>query len=445
MLIRLQIENWQSFRGATEFSLIASRERQHRERLPRLPRPDLHVLPVAAVYGANASGKSNLFRALAFARKLVVEGTATDASTGVEPFRLGRDTMAQPTRFRFEILADEVVYEFGFVVDAKAVREEWLLEVRATTERLLYRRRAGNIEFGPAHENDAFLAFAFQGTRDNQLFLTNSVGQKVDRFKPVHDWFRDNLVLVSPDSTFGRMDLFVGDDLARSRGMDLMLARLDTGIVHLKGESLDFDSLPIADDVRRRFLSALDGGQPISAHGGANERLVISRRDGKVEVHRVITQHRHEDCSLVRFEMAHESDGTIRIIDLLPAFLDLADPQCARIYVIDELDRSLHTLLTRRLLEMFLSASGPDTRGQLLFTTHDALLMDQSLLRRDEMWVTERNDSGESMLLSFSEYKDVRYDKDIRKSYLQGRLGGVPRILMAGMFAADGPQEDEPN
>ncbi|MBM4131650.1 ATP-binding protein, partial [bacterium] len=79
MLIRLQIENWQSFRSPAEFSLVASRERQHRDRLPRLLRPDLTVLPVAAVYGANASGKSNLFRALAFARKLVVEGTATDA------------------------------------------------------------------------------------------------------------------------------------------------------------------------------------------------------------------------------------------------------------------------------------------------------------------------------------------------------------------------------
>jgi AAA15 family ATPase/GTPase len=140
--------------------------------------------------------------------------------------------------------------------------------------------------------------------------------------------------------------------------------------------------------------------------------------------------------------MASESDGTVRIIDLLPAFLDLADPGTSRVYVIDELDRSLHTLLTRRLLDVFLGASGPGTRGQLLFTTHDALLMDQSLLRRDEMWVTERDDHGESTLLAFSEYKDVRYDKDIRKSYLHGRLGGVPRLLMAGMFAADAPDGD---
>lgn len=439
MLIRFELENWQSFRRPAAFSLVASRERQHGTRLPRLPKLDLRVLPVAAVYGANASGKSNLFRALGFARKLVVEGTPTDAPTGVDPFRLGRGTSGQPTRFRFEILAEGVAYDFGFVIDARAVREEWLQEITGSSERLLYRRRDGRIEFGPAHREDTFLEFAFRGTRDNQLFMTNAVGQKVDRFKPVFDWFRNSLILISPEATFGRLDLFVGEDRARSWGMDRMLASLDTGIVHLAGEPLEFDSLSLSDDQRRHLLAALDGGQTVSAVLGSNERLVIRRRDGQVLVHRMVTQHRHEDGTLTRFEMASESDGTVRIIDLLPAFLDLADPGTARVYVIDELDRSLHTLLARRLLETFLSASGPDTRGQLLFTTHDALLMDQSLLRRDEMWVTERDDHGESTLLSFSEYKDVRYDKDIRKSYLQGRLGGVPRLLMAGMIASDAP------
>jgi uncharacterized protein len=444
MLIRLEIENWQSFRRPAEFSLIASRERQHGERLPHLHKPDLRVLPVAAVYGANASGKSNLFRALAYARRLVVEGTTPDASTGVEPFRLGRGTLDQPTRFRFEILADGVVYDFGFAADAKAVHEEWLLEITASSERLLYRRRDGRIEFGAAYRDDAFLDFAFRGTRDNQLFLTNAVSQKVDRFKPVYDWFRRQLVMVAPNSTYGRLDLYVGDDGARSRRMDQMLSRLDTGIVRLEGEPLDFDSLPLPDDMRRQLLSGLDSGKMVNLITVANERLVFERRDGQVVAHRVVTKHRHEDGTLTRFDIASESDGTIRLIDLLPAFLDLADPASARVYVIDELDRSLHTLLARRLLEMFLNASGPNTRGQLLFTTHDVWLMDQALLRRDEMWITERDEHGESTLLAFSEYKDVRYDKDVRKSYLQGRLGGVPRLLMAGMFVADEPSGDEP-
>ena len=128
--------------------------------------------------------------------------------------------------------------------------------------------------------------------------------------------------------------------------------------------------------------------------------------------------------------MQQESDGTHRTIDLLPAFLEMADAGSNKVFVIDELDRSMHTLLTRSLLEKYLSGCGPLCRSQLLFTTHDVLLMDQELMRRDEMWVAERDRDGSSTLFSFSEYKDVRNDKDIRKSYLQGRLGGIPRILM---------------
>jgi len=118
-----------------------------------------------------------------------------------------------------------------------------------------------------------------------------------------------------------------------------------------------------------------------------------------------------------------------RAIDLLPVFLDLCADKSHKVYVIDELDRSLYTLLTRNLLEGYLSSCSSQSRAQLLFTTHDVLLMEQELLRRDEMWVAERTASGASSLTSFSEYKDVRYDKDIRKSYLQGRLGGVPRVF----------------
>lgn len=128
--------------------------------------------------------------------------------------------------------------------------------------------------------------------------------------------------------------------------------------------------------------------------------------------------------------MRQESDGSQRVIDLLPAFLELSATQSEKVYVIDEVDRSLHTLLIRCLLEGYLAKCSQNSRSQLLFTTHNVLLMDQDLLRRDEMWIAERNAEGVSSLLSFSEYKDVRYDKDIRKSYLQGRLGGILRILL---------------
>ena len=148
----------------------------------------------------------------------------------------------------------------------------------------------------------------------------------------------------------------------------------------------------------------------------------------------MVTYHPKTDGTVAKFEIRQESDGSQRVIDLLPAFLELAAPGSKKVFVIDEVDRSLHTLLTRRLLQAYLASCSADSRTQLLLTTHDVLLMDQQLLRRDEMWVAERKLNGVSILVSFSDYKDVRYDKDIRKSYLQGRLGGIPRILLGGNF-----------
>ena len=160
-----------------------------------------------------------------------------------------------------------------------------------------------------------------------------------------------------------------------------------------------------------------------------NNQFLITRENGEVIVKKRIAIHKMADGTEANFALSQESDGSQRLIHLLPAFVDLATDDSKRVYVIDEVDRSLHTLLTRCLLEDYLASCGTNNRTQLLLTTHDVLLMDQRWMRRDEMWVTERDNSGASSLLSFSEYPDVRYDKDIRKSYLQGRLGGIPRIV----------------
>ena len=143
-----------------------------------------------------------------------------------------------------------------------------------------------------------------------------------------------------------------------------------------------------------------------------------------------VSYHLKSDGTEAKFEMRQESDGSRRVIDLLPAFLQLSETTAPKVFVIDELDRSLHTILTRRLIEVYLANCSPKTRSQLLLTTHDVLLMDQDIFRRDEMWVVEHDRSGASTLMSFSDYKDIRHDKDVRKSYLQGRLGGIPRILI---------------
>jgi len=435
VLIKFIVENWMSFHNQSSFSMIATREKQHRGRVPLLKKYKTNILPIAAIYGGNASGKTNFFKALNFVRELVVKGTQPDSLISVEPFLLDTKDSEQPTRFSFELLIDETIYEFSFAVTRKEILEEKLVQINSDSETILYNRRDGKPNFDVSLKKDQFLDFAFKGTRDNQLFLTNSVSQKVETFKPVYNWFKDSLVLVAPDSRFTPFEHFLDEEHPHYSLMNKSLSQLDTGIDHLGFQEIPINNITLPESVKTELQENVKEGMTIRMLDGyGKQRFVVTRKNGELIIKKLITYHPKLDGSEAAFEIHQESDGSRRVIDLLPAFLAISVESSKKVFVIDEVDRSLHSILTRQLLELYLESCSPDSRAQLLFTTHDVLLMDQQLLRRDEMWVTERNRQGISTLLSFSEFKDVRYDKDIRKSYLQGRLGGIPRILIGSTF-----------
>lgn len=430
MIISFTIENWMSFRDRVSFSMVASRERKHGERVSRIDKYRTRILPIAALYGGNASGKSNFFKALEFVKKLVVDGTKVDAAISVEPFRLDSKCADLPSRFSLELLIDETIYEYSFAVSRKEVLEEKLVKITGSSETVLYNRKEGKIDFD-LPEKDSFLDFVFRGTRSNQLFLTNSVSQNVEHFRPVYNWFKKNLILVTPESTFGSVEQFIMENSPISTFMNELLPQLDTGIVKLGGVTIPFDSIPYSDDFKTNILQKVKDNSVLSIYNqDTMDRFIIMRKNGKLLTKQLVSYHLTSEGNITRFEIQHESDGTQRILEILPAFSGLRSQELKLVYFIDEIDRSLHTLLTRKLLELYLANCSPENRSQLLFTTHDVLLMDQKLLRRDEMWVAERDETGASDLIAFSEYKDVRFDKDIRKSYLQGRLGGIPSLLL---------------
>ena len=419
-----------SFRDRVTFSMIASRERQHRERVPALKSYRTSVLSMAAIYGGNASGKTNFFKAINFVRDFIVRGTQPDAMIGVEPYRLSKKHAAEPSFFAVEILVEEVIYEYRFSVTRKTVLEEKLTEIRPTSEKVLFSRAADKIEFNTKYEKDEFLRFVFRGTRDNQLFLTNSVFQKVDSFQHIFNWFK-NLNLIAPDARFQPFENFFNEKSPLFDKMSEMLYRLDTGITHLGSEKISFDLLPLPAQLKETLKEQVSEDNIVSLiENATSERYLIFRKDGELAAKKLVAYHTTAEGDEVRFNLKQESDGSLRMIDLLPAFLDMSSTKEPRVFIIDEIDRSLHTLLTRQLLETYLAACSPSSRTQLLITTHDVLLMDQDLLRRDEMWVAERDPSGNSSLVPFSDFQDIRYDKDIRKSYLQGRLGGIPKLLI---------------
>jgi len=443
MLISVSIENWMSFQHKATFSMVASRERQHGERITQLPRYSMRVLPIAAIYGGNASGKTNFFKALAFAKRFIVEGTGFEESIPVEPFLLSQNSASEATKFWFELLIDKEIYEYSFSVTWDRVTEERLVLILRTTEKTLFHRIGDTIEWDQSTEGDKFLKFAFQGTRKNQLFLTNAVFQNVKDFLPIFNWFKNNLVLISPNTRFGPFEFYIDDSKPLSKVMGRFLKQLDTGIEHLGLEEIPFDSMHFPEQLLQQIKRDVTEGKTLNIlDDSTGRRYSITRTEGKLLAKKLMTFHKTQEGNEAMFEIDQESDGSLRALDLLPAFLGLANKSSPKVYVIDEIDRSLHTLLTRNLLERYLASCSSTNRTQLLFTTHDVLLMDQSLLRRDEMWVAERDAQGSSSLTSFSDYKGVRYDKDLRRSYLQGRLGGVPNISLRRTLYPEVEEED---
>ncbi len=435
MIVSFSVENWMSFRDKAVFSMVGSREKQHSERVPKVNKYNAKILPISAIYGGNASGKTNFFKALNFVKYMVTKGTLPDSQIPVKPFLLNPAYPDKQTSFAIEILIDDSIYGLSFSLNRKKIIEEKLVLLNSTGEKVLYHRIEGKKRLDSDIKNiknDEKLNFAFEGTQPNLLFLTNSVSQKIDRFRPVYDWFLYKLVMIAPDMRYGNYDRFINENDPLYEEMKAMLPLLDTGIDSLGYVETPFDSLPFSDKVKNQLLEEISDDETVRLINEiSSERHLISKKNGELVSKKLVANHKNSDGKLMKFNLALESDGTLRIIDLLPAFTLLSHQKNDTVFVIDELDRNLHTLLTKQLIISYLATCSNESRSQLLFTTHDALLMDQNILRRDEMWVTERGDDGCSKIYSFSEFKDIRYDKNILNSYLLGRMGGIPKLLLS--------------
>ncbi len=439
MIIRFTVENWMSFKNIVSLSFLPSRERQHRQRVAHSDNIGINMLPVACVYGGNASGKSNLYKAMAFCQSFIIKTLEPEAFIDIDPFCLDEESMDAPCSFGFDVLIEDQLYEYSFSLSRYKVISESLWVTKKSKRLLQFERKDQIIKFGKELKNNQQTAFIANSTRPNQLYLNACCYQNMDTFKPLFQWFQHSLFMISPKSKFLMHGALFSNAELKKKFED-SLRNLDTGIDKINFEEIPVESIHLPDEIKNRASSLSE--KVTLVFNDKRNTYEVNRSQGKLRTKKLTTSHASMGGNLIKLELHQESDGTQRLIDLLPAFIELQNSSSGITFFIDELDRSLHTLLTRQLLESFLTHCTKDSRNQLIFTTHDVLLMDQDLFRRDEMWVTERNSQGISDLYSFGEFKEVRYDKDIRKSYLQGRLGGIPRFLVEGALSAQCSNED---
>lgn len=443
MLIRFTVENFLSFKDEVEFSMVAGRTRRHKEHIiAGSKKSDVRLLKTAVIYGANASGKSNLIKAMSFARDLIVKGTTGKQRIGVTPFRFDSETVNAPSRFQFEIRCSGNTFSYGFEVDKSRVNSEWLFEIRSSSENMYFERETnlngetsvkfGNLAF-TKEQGEQFFEFVAKGTRENQLFLKECTERNAAIFADINRWFEEKLVLIFPETRPAGVEIAFMNDEEFQNEFVRLLRLFDLGIENVKLEDFDLDAetrIPtevkevIRQDIRE--LSLPRGKHAVIQIPALNIFIFIDENQDPVPK-KFMTMHKVEgQDDHARLEIIEESEGTQRLFEIVPALLELTNVDHERVFVIDELDRRLHALLSYKILELFLTRCARQN-SQLIVTTHEAGILDLELLRRDEVWFIEKNAKGVSVIYSLEEFLP-RYDKDIRRSYLQGRFGAIPLL-----------------
>jgi len=428
VLLEFSVANYRSIKERVTLSLVASKDTTHAENtFPVEGTSDLSLLKSVAIYGANASGKSNLLKALSFIRRFVLT-SASDRQRAdpidVEPFKLDPDTTKQPSEFEVAFILDGERYVYGFTADPEKVHEEWLTAARKKPRVLFRRSSDGDIYFGPSWRGSR--RKLAEMTRPNALFLSVAVQFASTTAEPVFDWFRDSLRAISDEpETESEME-FTIDAFAQYEDFPKHLTRFmkdaDIGIDRFALERVPLTEklLAFPEEVRKQILSDLSQEQ--------QEKLQDAYD------HDVKSVHTSSDGSEVVFDLLKdESAGTIRLFALAGPWHYVLKKGC--VLLVDEIASKLHPLLTHFLVDAIHHAN---TSSQLIFTTHDSSLLNSRLFRRDQIWFTEKDPSGATDLYSLWDYKKTRKDENFRTGYLQGRYGAIPFV---GEFAFDEAEE----
>ena len=442
MLRYLRVRNWKSYYEPVEFTMVATRERRHGERLARVGRS--RILPVAAIYGANASGKSTLVDALEALRGLVLEARPVGAMLRLTPHLL--KGVGEPTAFTVEFVAgapgpggavEDRVFLYDVVADRRRIHRESLIEVRSRTEEVLFERDENGIELYGDLDEDPKANAHKTVIAGNETFLGVLGAESQGAVGVAYNWFARHLTVIHPGAEYVHLPSRLDVDAVFADAMNAGLTRADTGISRLDFEDMRVGALSIPGGEVDRLIESLrdTGGTVMLATSDGDHALLTVDDDGEPVVRRLVAHHETEtgpgadDRRSFSLPLREESDGTRRFMNLLPILFQLREVDERSVFVVDELENSMHPRLTEELIASFLDGLGPGDRRQLIFTTHEIQLMRADLLRRDEIWLADKVD-GQSELTRVSDFADagVRKDADLLGFYMSGRIGGVPRV-----------------
>lgn len=431
MILRATFENIYSFRNRTEISFIAGKGTALESHVCRAEkRDDISILKSSIIYGANTSGKSNTIKAISLLKQIATKGLPKE---GWNVFKLD-ETIKDDVRLELEMKIGNRYYAYGVVFNKQRIKEEWVYQITSRNEKKIYERTAtdetSTIELGDVEgKNDTiqFLKFLSEGTPKNKSFLSEyhyRNGKGINALTDVYDWFSNCLKIIFPDTRFQGLSFQMEKDAAFSDATRSLLDYFNTSISSIKKIKVQKENIidipdKIIDDL---LLNAKPNHNSfVNSMDGVSNYFFETDESGQTTIFKQKTIHKKANGSDVIFEMNEESDGSVRLMDFIPCLIDLK--LNSTVYLIDEIDRSLHPMLTQKIFEYYYKSLSANRDTQLICTTHESHLLDTNLIRTDEVWFVEKDKGGATQLSSLAEYKPR---EDIRKGYLQGRYGAIP-------------------
>lgn len=428
MILEFQVENYLSFKEKAKLSMLASPSKKE---LPDsvISSGKYNILSSVAIYGANASGKSNFLKAIRFMKEFIFT-SARESHLGdrikVKNFKLNTACDGQPSTFELTFIvkdtmyqneSKDVVFRYGFQISEKRVHAEWLFGRFTAQESKLFIRSGNNIEIGIKFIEGKRVYKGIGKIRETSLFLSQIASIKGENAPITHsimNWFT-KMQDISPmsDNNITHITADLMADQSKKERILKAFCNADICVedIVVKKELIDLDDIP--SEIRERIKKDLDQKELKGIHTFTIDAIHKKYNENKEEIGKVSFDFENE-----------ESNGSQKFFALIGPIIDSL--QYGLVLIIDEIDARLHPNLCEMLISLFNSKHLNKNNAQLIFATHNTLIMNKTMLRRDQIYFVEKNKYGESEIYSLLDYKKVRNDASYDKDYLIGKYGGLP-------------------
>lgn len=421
MLLQFSVENFLSFKKKKTFTLKATSIKDD-PKTNIISKGRYKILRTAAIYGANSSGKSNFVKALATMGNMVVDSVKLndDEKLDYEPFLLSSETENKPTHFEIAYLQESIRYRYGFEYDSEKILGEWLfIKEGNKDEEVLFIRNEEGIGVADSFKEGEGLE---EKTNDNRLFLSLVAQLGGEISKKVISWFTKGYSVLSglnaTNYSGHSKKMFVERNEICEKSINLF-KELQFGFenIIIKEHEIDESAFPknFPFDIKQKLLKDLEGKKTIDI------LTVHKKYNGKGEI-----------IGEEYFNLEErESSGTNKLFDMTGPIFDSILK--GKTLIIDELDAKMHPLISQHIIQLFNNPETNPLGAQLIFTTHDTHLLSSNLLRRDQIWFTEKDQEESTDLYSmmdivFSDGSKPRNDSNYEKNYINGRYGAIPYI-----------------